>query len=755
MTMTATSVAPAGASIVLWRIWFDDGLAAIERGDFLQAIPWLVEALRYTSSGSDDDLRNAMTQAHLAWALSKQAEAYCRDVKLSAEALAAIAPGCEPHCPICSPCCCDEDSPKLAPAVAETRAGEFRAQAWGLAQNAAPRLKFDRQQPQLNLATARATQLVGEANVVKGDMAEAARFFELALTYYIPHLPAQIAATDAVLASLFLVRFRQGRFDNALAAAIRLENRVAPRPHQEAWTARLLTCQAETLLRQGEYRSAVSLYARWKGLHLQGERGPDFAVDAARGGAIFAKALILTGDLDEAFRAVSVGRDVLECVPVEDPTILFDLAAAQAEISLQRGELLPAQQALDSVGDLPPSDTVRLLRYRLTMARLALARGDYSEARSRYTESLAIAETLAEPRLIGVVPSLVGLARVDSLQGDWKTACVNARCAIDRLESERGRLRPELALALHELAVGFQHDNGLEESGALVEKALELLTTLSGASHPEAINMHLTAAVYEIAQRRPREALESCRSAQTLQRKFAPCDGFGLARVWGAEALADHTHGDLCSAHCKYEAALERWSEAEVCLGKVHPEKSLLMLTLAALLLAAGNELTAFETYIALLPLLDELKCHHPGRMAYEINRWANLFKKTYRFTEAMWLYSQSAALYAQAYGSNHPYTLLVLDNSMRTLADAEMLGRPIIMPSAQSEPALPAMPPPPPWKIGPSKESAPRMTRDEASSRIQKILPRVPKSEVNDSDESPAKPATGPRFPVQPPDIP
>ncbi len=747
MTTAAASDAPAAHSAVLWRTWFEDGLAAIEREDFLPAIVWLREALRHTSAGGDEDLRNAMTQAHLAWALFKQAQSYCRDVKLSAEALAAVAPGCEPLCPIWAPCPCGDEPLKLPPALAEARARELRDQAWHEAQAAAPRLKFDRQQPPLNLATARATQVAGEAHLARGNLTDAARFLELALTYYQPHLPAQVQPTDAVYSRLFLVRFRLGRFDGALDAAVRLEQRVSARPKQEAWVARLLVCQAETLLRQGEYRRAVSLYPRWRALVARSERGPDFRLDSARGAGIFARSLLMTGDLDEAARALAAAREALECVAISDATVVFDLAVGQTELNLDRGELVDAAHWLDSVAGQPTADAGRLVRFRLAAGRLALARGYYVEARARFAEALAAAETLAEPRLIAVVPALVGLARVDILQGDWKTGCISARCAVDRLEAERDHLRPELAFALYALALGFQHDNGIDESGPLLQKALGLMVMLLGNDHPESIGMHLAMVVYQIGRRHFDEAGDSCRAADALHRKIAPCDGFLAARVWGAEALMQHVRGDLCCAMSLYECALEAWIEAEHCMGKEHPEKSLLMLPLAALLLAQGDEPAALATYVALLPMLDELKCHHPGRMAYEVNRWANLFKKAYRFTEAAWLYVQSAAMYAQAYGPKHPYTLLLLENYARTIDDARMLGRPVVMPSALPEaPHAPRSLPPRGMKSSPQSPPPP-MTQNEANGRIEKIMPKIPKTEQKPAEE--AKPhRAGPAFP-------
>jgi len=69
ISLLETVASRSRSSPILWRTWFEAGLAAIDRQDYTAATKWLGEALEHVSAGSTEDRLHAITQGHLAYAL--------------------------------------------------------------------------------------------------------------------------------------------------------------------------------------------------------------------------------------------------------------------------------------------------------------------------------------------------------------------------------------------------------------------------------------------------------------------------------------------------------------------------------------------------------------------------------------------------------------------------------------------------------------------------------------------------------------
>ena len=297
--------------------------------------------------------------------------------------------------------------------------------------------------------------------------------------------------------------------------------------------------------------------------------------------------------------------------------------------------------------------------------------------------------------------------------------------------------------------MSYQQDDRFEESGPLCELAMRQLAMSLGAAHPDLVEMLLTTAEFQWPLGRFNLALAACEQAHSLIRQHAPHDGFAFGRIFSTWAQVLHASGDLSAAKHFYELAIDAWTNAEMRVFSEHCEKSLIMLGLATLLAGEQTLSSAEQTFVELSPLLLQLK-GTASRVAYELNRRANLFKRRRRYDEALWLYARAFDAYSRELGPAHPFSVQIQKNVEQTLKEKETALSMTVFPV---EPALegwgeivPLQLPALPILIAPP---APEERVDDAN--LQEAIPIQRREKDLIPTKESEEPVTGPRFPPAP----
>lgn len=651
MTVVAQGAPPTeSVSLELWRLWFDRGLKAIDDREYPIAILWLREAMRHVCVGGPDDRRHAMTQGQLAFAHLKLAHENCREAVEQ---------------------CLSECEIKKREELAKQSLEEARVAA----QCATPRLTY-LDDPQNNLATARTFHVLGEVCRLAEEFAVAREKFAQARRGYLL-IPSQAASLADVNVRLFELDYRLGDFPKAILDLVPLEQYVTGLD-DKSWLAQLIAARADTLIQIGRYREAGLLYPRWKNLigipieRLKGTYEHAYAL------AVFGRANLILGNLNEAATLLERSQGFLECLPpwkdwlraclscrysccpCRDDSLRFDVPFLQAELALAQGDLVCSRELLNCAGQ--PTWIDRQIRLCLGRGKLHLALGSFHDACLCFAEARRLSESMVPCRAVLFIPALLGLSRSDSETSNWTAAIAFASQAIQCLEQRHETISAEFAWSLHELAVAYVRDDRSREAGPLCDKAASLLRMTLRPGHPDEAPLLLTQAEFWISRHQPDRALRDLARAATIYRQASSQDGFAFARMLRIEGEAHQAAYQPNCAMQTFLCAYKCWEAQEARLNCVHPEKSLILLGLAVVNVSNRAGIEADKLFVDLCPLLTKLK-GNMARAGFELNRRGNLFQSLGLYDEADWLYCHAEELYCKCHGPNHPHTQQVRAN--------------------------------------------------------------------------------------------
>lgn len=646
------AVSAVPCSMTLWRTWFDKGCRAIDENDFDPAVAWLREALQHIQPVGTDERRYAQTQANLAWAMFKLAQGFEAHVhKLEIKYTGVV-----PECRLCRP-----PSPPQGIYLLPTREAslamiaELRQGANAAAAAALPRLPGDGASAPLNLAAARAAQVLGTICREGREHHKARQFFELSIKFYqVASASAQLSEVDAVFIALFGVYYELCKFPEALAQVTNLEQRVRLRPGQEEWVAKLIACRADVHLQMGEYLQAADLADRWKRAVERCTWPETCNRDRAFGFAVLGKAMTLVGRFDEGATFLAQSDAISRLLNPQDLTLTFDIVIAQAEWYRRTGDLDTALRHLRDPRAARPVDSGRQVSLCSALGWLQLDRGDHAAARTSFQEAREIAEKFCGNRLSLVVPPLLGISRLDTLKNDWPAAVALAKRAIGCVE-QSGEVGVEMGRGLHELSVALLQDDKSYESGPLAEAAERQYQMTLGSDAPELIDVLLTRAEYLFHRGQLEQARDVCATAISRLEATTPRRGFDRARALSLQGRILLAKRELVAARQYLECAEESWKQQETQDHVDHPEKSLIWLSTAELLVAEQRRVDADRRFGKLLPTLLRVKQSN-SRGGYECNHRANMYRRLHCYQEALWLYAKARMLYARDFGGNHPY---------------------------------------------------------------------------------------------------
>jgi tetratricopeptide (TPR) repeat protein len=390
------------------------------------------------------------------------------------------------------------------------------------------------------------------------------------------------------------------------------------------------------------------------------------SAQAAYAHSVVGRARLALGHYDDARRCLCSSRDLFACLPAADELQRLDVLLALAELTQRLGDFTCSEQYLgeaESILDQAEQKfggyvAERRIHFCQTAARRWLAMGQLEPAQGCFSAALAKAEQNCACHYLIIVPSWLGLARIASEQNLTATALEHVHCALQLLQTSGASMTPEMAWTLHELAFAYVQDNKSDQAQTASENAIRVLGMSLRAGHPDEAAMRLCLASSLLSKHLPERALDEISRAVATLRQFMPCRVFDAARAMRFEAEVHHARRAFDCARFLLECARRLWCEHESRVGVVHPERCLFSLQLAALAARRGDaaEIDAALKFDPFLKLAGKYKGAHE-RVAYEINRRANLVFEHGLLDEARWLYELAVEHYALACGPDHPFT--------------------------------------------------------------------------------------------------
>ncbi|SMX27674.1 photosystem I assembly protein Ycf3 [Pelagimonas phthalicica] len=299
---------------------------------------------------------------------------------------------------------------------------------------------------------------------------------------------------------------------------------------------------------------------------------------------------------------------------------------------------------INDIADRLDREANHLGEEKITAAKQALARFDYSAADALFEEVKALNQLAVEQ----VARAEFGQGEIAEARIDWHSAAAHYRRAAE--------LNPTLE-NLNRAKAFTQRAGDYNAALPISQKYLALAEQDSEAEFAIALNNHAglleTMGRYDEAEPLYRQALQI--GKETLG-KSHPNYAIRLNNL--AELLRNAGRYD--EAEPLYRQALQIAKET---LGENHPNYAIALNNLAGLLGSTGRYEEAEPLYLQALQIDKEtLGKNHPG-YAIHLNNLAELLRTTGRYDEAEPLFRQALQINKETLGENHPDYAMRLNN--------------------------------------------------------------------------------------------
>jgi tetratricopeptide (TPR) repeat protein len=363
--------------------------------------------------------------------------------------------------------------------------------------------------------------------------------------------------------------------------------------------------------------------------------------------------------LDEAVRELEAGSEEPPLVEAELHNTLgmsFDQLGLyeQAEHELRAAVALHREHG-------PEDDLAVVLN---NLGNLLGARGSFSEAERLLRESLEIRRRLLGEEHWLVAQSWNNLGALLIRRGASAEAIPLLRQTAEILRGSHGEEeRALLAVNLNNLAKALKERGEFSEADALYREALEAVTALRGASHPEAARILSNLGECMSRRGRPEEAEELVRQATEILRGTLGEDHPELAFCLDSLCGLALDRGDLAEAEscARRSLAIRRAS-----LGADHPDVAVSCNNLARVLLAESKLGEATEVCRQALEASRGSPPPSHSCSAALRGTYGECLLALGEFEAAEELLLESHALYREAFGDEHELTR----QALRRIAD-------------------------------------------------------------------------------------
>jgi tetratricopeptide (TPR) repeat protein len=242
---------------------------------------------------------------------------------------------------------------------------------------------------------------------------------------------------------------------------------------------------------------------------------------------------------------------------------------------------------------------------------------------------------------------IVGAALADPGDGD---ALAQLTRALAAAEQKEGKTSPYLLPVIEEIAQLHQRNGELGEAAALRRRALDIAVTRFGADSPSAAEAMVVLAQIAIDQRRYLDAEPLLVVAESILGERVDADHPAMAAIFAGLARIALARGDTLEATASAERA--------VAITRRNPHgRSTEPLRVLGAVLASKERFTRARRILGEALAQDREHFGPDGlATARSLAQLANIELRAHRFTEALPLIQQAAAIDQARLGSTHPF---------------------------------------------------------------------------------------------------
>jgi CHAT domain-containing protein len=165
------------------------------------------------------------------------------------------------------------------------------------------------------------------------------------------------------------------------------------------------------------------------------------------------------------------------------------------------------------------SNSIRLIEPLVNMGRLALVKGDYTQADKTATRAQQIARPVYDEKSTKMAPVLLLIGDIDNIVGDYEAAEGNFRKALESQEKQFGHNHIEVAKSISKLALcKFYKGDSPAEIEKMLLDAQNILGSRLGKDNPQYAEVLKSVAVINIAQKKYNIAFSSLTQAEAIWR---------------------------------------------------------------------------------------------------------------------------------------------------------------------------------------------------------------------------------------------
>jgi len=378
------------------------------------------------------------------------------------------------------------------------------------------------------------------------------------------HLAAQWGQRDllraAVIRRLFVVGFRQQRFDEAMQLRDLAEGLAEGDPLAQS---RVLSNLGSIYHAAGKYERAQEALAETLAIRTE-HLGPNH-LQVAKAANNLAGTYYGTGNYDEAARLY-------------------------ARVIAIRTEALGPQHP-----DVATSTN--------NLGGVRLGQGHYAEAATLLERALEVRREVLAPEHPDVAQSLHNLAMARTKSGQWKAAMPLLEEALSIREGSMGPDHPVVAHTLGDIASQHEHRGDYVQAMKIAQRARSIVEAALGSDHPVlAVTLEDVARLHALQHQYAEAEQLYARALRIREASQGPAHP-DVARMIGNYALLDLERGQVAPAIAKLERGLGILEEG---VGLDHPDALQLQLNLGRARLAEGKPAEALTLFRRVLSKREE-----------------------------------------------------------------------------------------------------------------------------------------------------
>ncbi|BAQ62620.1 kinesin light chain [Geminocystis sp. NIES-3708] len=423
-----------------------------------------------------------------------------------------------------------------------------------------------------------------------------------------------------------------------------------------------LSAQMEELLKQGNYREAISFMEKILAI-IKGELGENNTYTAILYNNL-GELYFSVGDYQKAQSLYQQGLTIIKIVSQEDTlnTAIFtnNLGKVQHILGNYPEAESLYQQALTITKKLSGEKNLTVATLLNNLGDLQRLQGNYPPAESFYLQALSIAKEVSGENNPDSAIFLNNLGLLYYLQGDNEKAEPFYLEALKIKKAIFGENHPDVAILLNNLAELYRSQGQYEKAKSFYQESLTLSKKILGEKHPniaQTLN-NFGLLLYSLGDYQEAESLYQ--QALTIRKEALGENHPDTAQSFNNLALMYNTQGNYQEAESYYLQALNIYKKA---LGENHPDTLTTLNNLAELYRSQGNYQEAEPIYLQVLTARRKVLGDNHSDTGQSLNNLALMYHEQGNLQKAEPLYLESLAIYQKNFGENNPDTATSLNN--------------------------------------------------------------------------------------------